>query len=106
MIADLLVANINNYVVFNLLEQILEELLPLSHLQESLLAEPISRLSAHYHEGTVSASEIFATVTLVRAFFHAKLTTEKDPRNMLVFHGSNKVDLLPSSSKKLTWILK
>ena len=56
-----------------------------------LLYEAISKLTVNYNKSEVHADHNFAASTIVKAYFHAKIMMEKDPNNMLVFHGNNKI---------------
>lgn len=56
IVVDLLLAGVKNYLVFNLLQQVLEELLPYSSLDDYLLQPALSKLIVNYYEKKVHAS--------------------------------------------------
>lgn len=98
--------NVKNYLIYNLLQQVLEELLPYCSLDDELLYESISKLTLGFYESEVQACLLFATANIMKNFFHAKIMAAKDPNHMLAFHGNNRVEILPTGHKPLTWILK
>ena len=71
-----------------------------------LLFESISKITVSFYKSDVQASQLFAASSVLKSYFSAKISTEKDPNNMLVFHGNNKVELIPNGSKPLNWVLK
>lgn len=68
MVIELLMKNVKNYVIFNLLITVLDELLPYSSLDDSLLQSAISKLVVHYYDKKVYASELFATASIFKVF--------------------------------------
>ena len=68
MVIDLLMKNVKNYVIFNLLVTVLDELLPYSSLDDSLLQSAISKVVIHYYDKKVYGSELFATASLFKVF--------------------------------------
>ena len=48
--------NVNNYLIFNLLQQVLEELLPYSHLEDKILYHAVSKITLNYNESQVRAA--------------------------------------------------
>jgi hypothetical protein len=62
----LLLKNVKNYLIFNLLLVVLEEVLPYSSLDDSLLQSAISKLIVHYYDKKVYASELFAAASVFK----------------------------------------
>ena len=80
--------------------------MPYSPLEDMMLFETFSKLTVKFHNSEVHADQLFAAANVLKAYFNAKIITERDPINMLVFHGGNKIEIMPKNHKPLTWILK